>query len=603
MKDFLNDENKTPEELENEKQAADEVVYEENDNWEFEAKAMTLEDTVLDNGELEIAIPRERPKASSAPTPKAPAPKTTSKKSGNTALFVVVSIITAIVLGVLVWLGIGYYTTPNTDEKMNPGNVAVTVGDTDVSVGMYNYYYTCIYNNYAQYAQYGYYDLDPTADFSTQSTTDSNGKKTTWDRVFVNDTIDQIKFITAYYEAAVADGVKLTKTQKEEIDKQLSSLKETASESDMSVDDYISQTYGEYCGYATLKKMLTQCYIAENYYQKQSVEQKVDSEKVEKYFNEHADDYSNVNFAYLQMGYTANDSASLAKATKDAEKYVKKIKSVSDMKKYIPEACASIIKEYIDAGYFENAEEAAETLSENIETTLSKSDTSFTEEGMNWLFSADTKVGDCSYFVDDENALVYVVLKTSEAKVDDDDVYSVRHILITPVSDENAEDEEASAEFTDEQWAAAEKKANQILDKFNKGDKTEYSFALLAEKYTDDVESTSNGSSGLYGGLYAGTEIGTMVPSFEDWAIDDSRKYGDVDIVKSKYGYHIMYFVEKTKCYLYNCENALISQDQEKFIKDYSVKKHKGAMKKTKVATPQQASAAESEDDSDDMDY
>ena len=34
-----------------------------------------------------------------------------------------------------------------------------------------------------------------------------------------------------------------------------------------------------------------------------------------------------------------------------------------------------------------------------------------------------------------------------------------------------------------------------------------------------------------------------MVDNFENWLYDAERKVGDVDIVESPYGYHIMFFV------------------------------------------------------------
>ena len=34
-----------------------------------------------------------------------------------------------------------------------------------------------------------------------------------------------------------------------------------------------------------------------------------------------------------------------------------------------------------------------------------------------------------------------------------------------------------------------------------------------------------------------------MVTSFDEWIFDESRKEGDVEIVESEYGYHIMYYV------------------------------------------------------------
>lgn len=34
-----------------------------------------------------------------------------------------------------------------------------------------------------------------------------------------------------------------------------------------------------------------------------------------------------------------------------------------------------------------------------------------------------------------------------------------------------------------------------------------------------------------------------MVEEFNDWCFDESRKTGDVGIVETSYGYHVMYFV------------------------------------------------------------
>ena len=39
---------------------------------------------------------------------------------------------------------------------------------------------------------------------------------------------------------------------------------------------------------------------------------------------------------------------------------------------------------------------------------------------------------------------------------------------------------------------------------------------------------------------------GSMVEEFNDWCFDSSRKAGDTDIVKTDYGYHIMYYVGRT---------------------------------------------------------
>ena len=38
-----------------------------------------------------------------------------------------------------------------------------------------------------------------------------------------------------------------------------------------------------------------------------------------------------------------------------------------------------------------------------------------------------------------------------------------------------------------------------------------------------------------------------MVPTFNDWCFDSSRKTGDTGVVESDYGAHVMYFVGNTE--------------------------------------------------------
>lgn len=588
-----------------------EVNYEDNDNWEFEAKALTLEDTVVENDKFEINIPKveqnyepKEEKADisvqkSAPKKKekkekkeASAPAKARKKSGNRIKFTAAALISAAVIAVLVVLGVRYYTLPNNVEKMNPGNVALSVGDTDVSIGMYNYYYTAVSNNYITYAQQGYIsNLDTTVDYAKQNTTDENGKTVTWAELFENEAVERVQYITAYYQEAVKNGVTLTDTQKDQIKTQISSISDAAKEAGKSVDKYISDMYGDYCGSATLKKFLEQYYIANNYMRMRLIENKVSKEEVNAYYEKHKDEYTEISFAYLFIPYDSEKEDSKKETEKKAKKYASEINSIKELKKAIPSACKELIDDYVSAGQFESADDCAEAIAQSVETTITKSDTSLTEAVTKWLFDEKTKVNDCSYFPDETNGLYLVVLKTSEPRIADDEVYSVRHILITPKSEsadnEATNEETGDTSYTDEEWAAAEKKANNIFKKYKKGDKTEYSFALLAEEYSDDTESTSNGSSGLYGGLYEGVPLGQMVKGFEDWSTDKSRKYGDTGIVKSDYGYHIMFFVEDTKSYIYNCEMNVASEKEEKFYKSIKVKKHKNALKKAVVAEPE----------------
>lgn len=110
----------------------------------------------------------------------------------------------------------------------------------------------------------------------------------------------------------------------------------------------------------------------------------------------------------------------------------------------------------------------------------------------------------------------------------------VRHILIVP---EGNEDESGTVTYTDAQWDACRDKAQTLLDAWKAGEATEDSFAVLAEIHSEDPGSMS------VGGLYQYVYEGQMVPEFEEWCFDESRQYGDTGLVKTDYGYHIMYYV------------------------------------------------------------
>ena len=584
--------NSTDEQEPVEETAAEEISAEEENpkqgGWQFDGEAKTLTDAFIENNEIDIPLkPVQPPVAKPAPKPIIAPDEPKKKKSrANKDLpkFVATAIIGALVIGVLVFFGIRYYTLPNTNETMNPGNVAVTVGDTDVSIGMYNYYYTIISNQYISGGS-----VDTSVDYAKQKTTNAEGKEVTWAQLFVDTTLEQIQYITAYYEEAVEKGVTLTDEQKKTIDEQIESLKTSAGSAGsdgegVSVDKYISDNYGDYCGLATIRKMLEQCYIAETYFSQKSIDIKVTPEEVQAYFDKHKEDYQQIPYASLQIAYESTDKKAADKAVKDGEKYAKQIKSVKDIKKLMPKVCKDMLSQYISMGYFENEKEAVDAL---CETATTKSDSALPTAAVEWLFDENVKEGTVKSFNDTENSTVFVIMKTGALTVPEEEMYSVRHILIMPESDKKDEDGESTKDvkYTDEQWKAAEKKADEVYQKYLSSDKSEFAFASLAEEYSEDVNSTSKGQGNSYGGSIV-TLLGQMTDSFEKWSTDDKRKYADTEIVKSEFGYHIMFFVEKTKTYLYDCEQQVHSEKEDEFVHSFVIKKHNSGMKKTKVAEP-----------------
>lgn len=101
----------------------------------------------------------------------------------------------------------------------------------------------------------------------------------------------------------------------------------------------------------------------------------------------------------------------------------------------------------------------------------------------------------------------------------------IRHILIMPEDDKK-----------EESWTEAEKEAQRILDLWLQ-DPTEENFGKLANEHSQD----KNGKV-TDGGIYKDVYKGQMVKAFDEWCFGQ-RNTGDYGIVKTEYGYHVMYFI------------------------------------------------------------
>ena len=568
----------------------DGVKYETSDNWEFDAKAPTLdENLVMENQDYSISFDKvSEPK----PTQALDNPNDNKIVINKEPLkFIPLAIFLAAVIAVVATFGVRYYTVPNGKEGkyMNPASVVATVDGQKISIGMYDYYYASIVSYYEQYASYGYYSLDTTKDYSKQYTTDDDGNKISWQKFFETEALKEVEQITTYYSKALEEGVTLTSAQKKTIDKQISTLKDSASQNDVSLDQYIKANFGTYCSEDTIRIMLEQYYLSANYKGKFKSEAKVTDNDVDKYYNDHKNDYKKIEFYYIASTYDAKDDNSKNESIKTAETIIAKMKAKKSVIALVPEVYSSYIDSQVKSSMEQDStltekkarEEAVKSYESNVVTTVSGSDSPFDDKMNTWLFSDDTKVGSKKYYIDENAKYIYIVLKTSKASVEEDETYTVRHILVAPESGSNSSSSTSEkTEYTDEQWAAAKKKADSILAKFNKTDKSEYEFAKLAEQYSTDSASTSSGSNDSFGGLYESVTLGQMVPDFEKWSIDDSRKYGDTGIVKSDYGYHIMFFINDCPEYQSKIIAQIKSDRLSNMIDKAEIKVHENAIKK-----------------------
>lgn len=466
--------------------------------------------------------------------------------------------------------------------------LTITDGDGEkhsIKVNTYNYYFAMTYNNLqstqSQYEQYGIdlaqagLDVDFDQKLSKQKTTNDDGNEVTWAQHIQDEVVESIKSTyTYYYEAVKANDGKepeITEDQQKELDDALDQYKETAEGYGYTLSGYLTAAMGKGVNEEVFRREATISYISENYqsdYQDELLTKEYTDEEYNAYKDENKDDLVSVSIKFFECD-SEDDAKAFAKALKAdgsnfaslASKYSEDDWDKETYKNEVESTYNDITKPTIkNLGWAigtadEHTHEDGEEHSEDEEETYS---------GLDKLFKA--KKGDIVQY---STSVAYV---TKAASLSDTKTVNVRHILVTPYFDSEDEDTSSEAtEATDEEWEAAYKQAKKILKEWKDGDATADSFGELAKKYTED----SNGDDG---GLYENITPNQMVPSFNAWSFDSSRKAGDTAIVKTEYGYHIMYFEGQgaLKVWQYTAQQALASDDgtdaKDKLEDSYSIK-------------------------------
>ncbi|MBQ3252783.1 MAG: peptidylprolyl isomerase [Oscillospiraceae bacterium] len=133
-------------------------------------------------------------------------------------------------------------------------------------------------------------------------------------------------------------------------------------------------------------------------------------------------------------------------------------------------------------------------------------------------------------------------------------IVNVRHILVCPEGGTTNE-ETKEVTYSKAEWEACLKKAEAIYNEWKNGEATEESFATLATQKSEDGGSNTNG--GLYTGI---TKDTNFVEPFLNWCMDASREVGNTGIVKTDYGYHIMFFAHSQPQWEYYANTYYLSE-------------------------------------------
>ena len=497
---------------------------------------------------------------------------------------IAVLIVVAIVAGIA-----GYAVSSLGIQNRKTMVLNIGGGLAEVSQAEYSFYYSSVFSNYFNQAyQYDYYygegygamftggyDYKKAPDEQKYAEKLEGYENPTWADYFESSSIDTIRNIKALNKLAADEGIVLDDEDYADIDEYISQIEEAAASQNFSVTAYLKTYYGEGVSKKLVKQILTEQTLASKYEDTKRTEfgKAHTAEEIEKEYKKDTKAFDKVGIAYYLV-----KAETVKEKDKDGKEVTKVTdKTMAEAKKKAQELAKNDTLSALSLAVDKLAGKA-DSLSKVPVADYDTVAGNISEDVAKWIYGKDIKAGDMKVF-ESKDTGYYVCYATVTPYRDDTLPIDVRHILInfaeekkeettdnkddtsttttTEATTEPAEEKVDDTKFPaldtfkdaplDMQITADKakqpdtyKKAELILREYLSGDRTVDSFAALATANTQDTGSKETG------GLYEDVTPGEMVEEFNDWCFDKDRKTGDVGIVETTYGYHIMYFVGKS---------------------------------------------------------
>ena len=415
--------------------------------------------------------------------------------------------------------------------------VVATAGEYELTnAELQVYYWIYVYNFLDENSYYlSYLGLDYTKDFATQKCYFDETKS--WQEYFLENALSAWHQYVVLYDAAGKAGYALPKEEKEYLDNLKATMDEQAKKYGFKDgEEMVQKEMGIGATWDAYVKYSNETFIGMGYYSSFADDIKITEEDIAKHYAENTKKYEENKIAMKDQPYCVSVRHILLKpVTKDEKGNTIDTETAWETCRQQAQA---ILDGYLKAGKID--EEAFAALAkEKTEDTGSKENgglyADFTRGKMvaefeAWSFDAARKYGDTGLVKTTYGYHIMFFVEGTETYST-----SVRHILISPVATKDANGKDV---ITDAAWADCKDKAEKLLNEYLKDGKIdEEAFAALAKEKTEDPGSKENG------GLYPQVTRGQMVPEFEAWCFDSTRKFGDTGLVKTTYGYHIMFFV------------------------------------------------------------
>lgn len=419
---------------------------------------------------------------------------------------------------------------------MKFGDVAITSAEFDF------HYFLSYYQTYSLYESYGWLDylnIDTSKSLKQQNVDET----TTWAQYFEDMAVESLTTIVAQSEAAKREGIALTNEDIKLIDDAVASIEASAADNNLTPDRFLRNNYGRGITLKSYRAFLERSYLSNRYETTVRESYQRSEADLQSYYEENRTSYDYVDYHTFTISAYPSDFVEPEEGLSDEEREAIRSgqRTIADemlSRVTTSEAFFALSKEYAEPveedadteedGTEDSSEDSAADDEEDdaapdveADTTLIErlAASSVTEALSEFLLDANRKAGDKTVVEDGDK---FIVLLFVDRYRDEEKTVDVRHILFN--FDDFDTNEEAFA------------RAEEILEEWKSGAATSESFAALAEEYSSDGGSNTNG--GLYDKLSKDT---SFVEPFKEWYLDKSRKVGDTGIVETEYGYHIMY--------------------------------------------------------------
>lgn len=403
---------------------------------------------------------------------------------------------------------------------------AVKIGDENYSAAEMNYFYA---NAYYQYYDYmSMFGVDFSQPLKNQECL--LAEEGSWYDFLMEEALATAKSLKAMNDAAAAAGYELSEAGKEEVEHEMEHLPEYAESNGFnSVGKYLNALYGSGVNESLLRELMTKYTIANEYANSVAEGFTYSESEVKDYYNNNLDSFREYDVHYY---YIAAETEEVTDA--DGNTATEVVEGGVEAALADAEALAAQVTD--EANF--DAAVAAYADGATVSHTHGYTKNSLNSAFRDWATDSARAEGDVTAVSSDNGA--YVVLYLGY----DDNMYpstAMRHILIKSV------DEDGDGSYSEAEMEAAKTKVEEIEAEWLAGDKTEESFAALAEQYSEDE------GSNTVGGLYEGIGEGNMVTEIDTFLFEEGRKAGDTAILHgnngSYDGYHLVYFVGEGQLY------------------------------------------------------